>query len=454
MIQPHDSDIAAEQELLGAILTNNIAGERVRDVLAAEHFAHPIHARIYDSIRIKIDRREAVTPVTLATHFKNDPDFEELGGPNTYFARLAGAATTVLNARDYAQLIRSSWLARAAEEITEETTARLRENSAEDRPEDIIEEMLGRGMTLLEGSQNRQAVSFSTSMDMLFTEIDEASKGIFNGCSTGLSDLDKLVNGGLHDTDLVVLGGRPGMGKTALACAIARAAQGRGVGFFSLEMSASQLSGRLLSLETGVSYQAIRSGQISRDQMGAITRARAEMSQWRIWTDDSSDMDIEKIRVRARRLKRVYDVGLIIVDHLHLVSASPHMKRAGMVDQIGHVSANLKRMAKELKVPVLALAQLNRGVEGRDNKRPTMADIRASGSIEQDADQIMLLYREEYYLKKHRPDEPDGDWYANLNRSAGKAQVILGKNRHGPEGTETLDFDGETMRFSDQGRVF
>jgi replicative DNA helicase len=468
---PHN--IEAEQSVLGAILVNNDAFYRVSDFLEPKHFFEPIHQTIYETASSLIRAGKIATPVTLKTFLPADTD---LGGMTVsqYLARLAAEATTIINAHDYGRTIYELALRRDLIGIGTDMV-----NVAFDAPVDFnpalqIEDAERRLFSLAEaGKYGKGFAEFKHAATRAIEMAANAFRrdGKLSGLATSILDLDKDM-GGLQKSDLIVLAGRPGMGKTALATNIAYniasayqfehqadgtrvTTSGGIVGFFSLEMSAEQLATRIISEQTEISSSAMRRGEISPAQFDVIAAASREMEHLPLYIDESGGLSISQLAARARRLKRQHGLDLLVVDYIQLLQGSG--KRSdNRVQEVTEITTNLKALAKELNVPVLALSQLSRQVENRDDKRPQLSDLRESGSIEQDADVVMFVFREEYYLKGKEPSRSsDGavteeylKWEKELRDKKGLAEIIIGKQRHGPTGTVRVHFDGEFTRFS------
>jgi replicative DNA helicase len=464
---PHN--IEAEQSLLGAILVNNDAFYRVSDFLEPKHFFEPIHQLIFETSGSIIRAGKVATPVTLKTFVPADTD---LGGitVSQYLARLAAEATTIINAHDYGRTIYDLALRRDLIRIGEDMV-----NVAYDAPVDFapraqIEDAERRLYELAEAG--RYDGGFQKFGQALAVAIDMAAAaykrdGNLSGLASGLRDMDTKM-GGLQPSDLIILAGRPAMGKTALATNIAynvarswrgetqadgtmKSVNGGVVGFFSLEMSAEQLATRILAERTGISSSSIRRGGISENDFEKIRDHAIEMQHLPFHVDDTGGLSIAQLMARARRLKRQKGLDLLIIDYIQLLSGSG--KRSdNRVQEITEITTSLKALAKELNVPIIALSQLSRQVEARDDKRPQLADLRESGSIEQDADVVLFVFREEYYLqnKEPRPGTPEHEkWQTEMQLVHGKAEVIIGKQRHGPTGTIELQFDASVTRFAD-----
>src|SRR5437773_5118570 len=464
---PHN--IEAEQSLLGAILVNNDAFYRVSDFLEPKHFFEPIHQMIYETSGSLIRMGKVATPVTLKTFLPGDTD---IGGMTVgqYLARLAAEATTIINAQDYGRTIYDMALRRDLIRIGEDMV-----NVAFDAPVDFapraqIEDAERQLYELAESG--RYDGGFQRFSQALTVAVDMAAKafqrdGKLSGIATGLRDLDTKM-GGLQPSDLIVLAGRPGMGKTALATNIAyniarayrgevqadgttKAVNGGVVGFFSCEMSAEQLATRIIAERTSIPSSSIRRGGISEADFEKIRDYSIELQSLPFYVDETGGLSSSQLTARARRLKRQKGLDRIVIDYIQLLQGSGK-KSDNRVQEVTEITTNLKALAKELNVPIIALSQLSRQVENRDDKRPQLADLRESGSIEQDADVVIFVYREEYYLQNKEPrpgSEEHEKWQLDMSLVHGKAEVIIGKQRHGPTGTVELQFEGQLTRFSD-----
>ena len=468
-VAPHN--VEAEQALLGAILVNNDAFDRVSDFLKSEHFSEELHRRIFDLMAQLIRAGKIASPITLKT-FLGDHD---LGGITVmqYLARLAAEATTIINAADYGRSIYDLATRRGLIEIGEDIVNVAYDAAVDHSPRAQIEEAERKLYEIAESG--RYAGGFQRFSEALHTAIEMAAKayerdGKLSGIATGLSDLDRQM-GGLQSSDLVIIAGRPGMGKTALATNIAFniakayraelrpdgssvAANGGVVGFFSLEMSSEQLATRIIAEQSGVASYKIRRGDMNEDEFRQITEAAKLMQTIPFYIDQTGGISIAQLTARARRLKRQRGLDVLVVDYLQLLSGSKS-KGDNRVQELTEITTGLKALAKELAVPVVALSQLSRQVESRDDKRPMLSDLRESGSIEQDADVVIFVYREEYYLKNREPragSEEHLKWMSEMERAHGKAEIIIGKQRHGPTGTVEVQFEAEMTRFSDLAR--
>jgi replicative DNA helicase len=460
------SNIEAEQALLGAILVNNDAFDRVSDFLRGEHFCEEIHRRIFEVLGSLIRAGKLGTPITIKT-FLGDHDIGGVSVPQ-YLARLAAEATTVINAYDYGRSVYDLAIRRELIQIGEDMVNVAHDAPVDSSPREQIEDAERRLYQVAESG--RYDGGFQRFSDALKSAVDMAAKayerdGSLSGIATGLIDLDRHV-GGLQVSDLVILAGRPGMGKTALATNIAfniakahesrtradgtaETVNGGIVGFFSLEMSSEQLATRIIAEQSGVPSYKIRRGDISEQEFHRIAEAVREMQAAPLYIDQTGGISIAQLTARARRLKRQRGLDLIVVDYLQLLSGVK-ARNDGRVQELTEITMGLKSLAKELNVPVLALSQLSRQVEQRDDKRPQLSDLRESGSIEQDADIVMFVFREEYYLKNREPRAGTPEhiaWIGDMERTHGRAEVIIGKQRHGPTGMVELQFEAELTRF-------
>ncbi|MEM8550868.1 MAG: replicative DNA helicase [Pseudomonadota bacterium] len=458
-------NLEVEQQLLGTILTNNDAYYRVSDFLKVEHFSAEPHKRIFDTAEKLIRQGKIATPLAVKTFFGEHETMADLPVAE-YLTRIALNATTVINAVDYGHLIFDLATRRALITIVEDMVNDAYEAAPDQSPRVQIETVEKRLYEIAEtGRLDQGFVSFSEAMtaavDMAGAAYDRA--GGLSGIATGLIDLDRLM-GGLQSSDLVILAGRPAMGKTSLATnigfSIARSfvpdggktQSGGIVGFFSLEMSHEQLATRILAEQSGISSSHIRRGSITENQFSDLVEAAKRMQTLPFYIDQTGGITIGQLAARARRLKRQKGLDVLIVDYLQLLTGSGKRASDSRVNEITEITTGLKALAKELQVPVVALSQLSRQVEQREDKRPQLADLRESGSIEQDADVVLFVFREEYYLQSRKPTEGTPEffeWEAKMEAVHGIAEVIIGKQRHGPTGTVKLQFDAEVTRFSD-----
>jgi len=466
------SNIEAEQALLGIVLFDNAAYERLSDALRPSHFHEPFHARLFQAMEEHIRKGQLAEPIVLMERFKRDPAFEELGGLR-YLADLVDRAPPAANAADYGRVIYDLALRRELIRIGGEI-ASTANTDAEKDAKDQIEEAEQQLYGLAENGATQ--TGFINFADALRGAIDMAAEaydrdGGLAGLSTGLADLDKQL-GGLHPSDLIILAGRPSMGKSSLAANIAfhvarsyswepqpdgsrKTANGGVVALFSLEMSAEQLAMRLLAEASGVSSDRLRKGEIDASEFGRVRDAALEIQESPLFIDDTGGLSIAKLAARARRLKRQSGLELIIVDYLQLLTTGDSRGNDNRVQEVSMITQGLKALAKELHVPVIALSQLSRQVENREDKKPQLSDLRESGSIEQDADVVMFVYREAYYLSR---TEPTGDaakhleWQQKMDELQNLAEVIIGKARHGPIGTVKLHFNADLTKFGNLAR--
>jgi replicative DNA helicase len=466
---PHN--LEAEQALLGSILFDNAAYERLTDKLQARHFYEPFHARLFEAMEDYIRKGQLAEPIVLMERFRRDPAFEDLGGLR-YLADLVDRAPPGANAGEYARVIYDLALRREVIRISGEMARDAvidTETGARDQIEKAEQQLYG----LAESGGASQG--FQTFADALQGAVEMTAEafgreGGLAGISTGLIDLDQKL-GGLHPSDLLILAGRPSMGKTALATNIAfhiarnyawepqpdgsrKTVNGGVVAFFSLEMSGEQLALRLLADVSGVSSDRLRKGEIDQSEFARVRDAALEIQESPFFIDATGGISISKLTARARRLKRSVGLDLIVVDYLQLVTVGEgtNMNR---VQEVSTITMGLKSLAKELSVPVIALSQLSRQVESRDDKRPQLSDLRESGSIEQDADAVMFVFREAYYLGRAEPREGSPEhleWQEQMDQLRHVAEVIIGKQRHGPIGTVRLSFNDDTVRFGNLAR--
>ena len=467
------SNLEAEQALLGAILVNNRAYEQVSDFVKREHFVNTAHGRIFEAIGKQIERGQEANPTTLQFFFEKDEGLIDLGG-HAYLARLAASSITIINARDYGQTIHDLFLRRQLIDIGEDTVNEAYEPEIDDQATNQIERAEQRLYDLATaGDYQGGFKDFASILTVAIQQAEAAYKrdGKLTGVGTGLNELDGLL-GGLHRSDLIILAGRPSMGKTALATNIAFHAaknikretdkqgnesitDGAVIGFFSLEMSAEQLATRILAEESGVSSDLIRRGKVGNTEFGNIVQASHELQRAPIFIDDTPALTVSALRTRARRLKRQVGLGMIVVDYLQLLSGNS-FRQDNRVQEISEITRGLKTLAKDLDVPVLALSQLSRQVEQREDKRPQLSDLRESGSIEQDADVVMFIFREEYYVARREPreDTPEHQvWQEEMEKVHNIAEVIVAKQRHGPTGRALLHFNALLTKFGDLARA-
>jgi replicative DNA helicase len=462
---PHS--IEAEQQLLGALLTNNDLFDRIASVIEPDHFYDPVHARIFEVASARIKKNNLASPVTLKTFMAEDAGLAELGGP-AYLIRLAGAAISSFAVRDYAEMIHDLAIRRELITVGNDIAAKATRVDLESEPKEQIVEAEQKLYALaVQGQTNQGFQSFLTAVTDAVKVANAAYQrdGGLAGVATGLTDLDKKL-GGLHPSDLLILAGRPSMGKTSLATNIAfniaraykkgitasgeeGAIDGGVVGFFSLEMSAEQLATRILSEVAEIPSNQIRRGDFTESEFRRIVDAAKELEAAPLFIDDTPALQISQLAARARRLKRTHGLDALFVDYLQLVRGAGRTENR--VNEISEITMGLKAIAKELNIPVIALSQLSRQVENREDKRPQLSDLRESGSIEQDSDVVMFVFREEYYKEREKPGDNELDkmviWQEEMERLHGRAEVVIGKQRHGPIGSVELSFEGQFTRF-------
>lgn len=468
-VQPHN--LEAEQALLGSLMFDNGVFERLSDRLRGSHFYEPFHQRLYEAIEDHIRQGLLAEPTILMERFKQDPAFAEFGGLR-YLADLVDRAPPGANAPDYARVVYDLALRRDLIRIGGEI---IKEAPDPERQAiDQIESAEQSLYTLAEtGKPSSGFVTFATAIAGALQVADEAYRrdGGLAGLATHFDDLDQKL-GGLHPSDLLILAGRPSMGKTALATNIAfnvarrysweptpegrKTVSGGVVAFYSLEMSAEQLAMRVLADASGVSSDKLRKGEIDATDFGRIRDAAIEIGESPLFIDATGGLSMSKLAARARRLKRMeHGLDLIIVDYLQLITTGDASSQKNRVQEVSEITGALKALAKELSVPIIALSQLSRQVESRDDKRPQLSDLRESGSIEQDADCVMFVYREAYYLGRAEPREGSEEhlkWQQDMDLVRGTAEVIIGKQRHGPIGTVKMSFHDDTVRFGNLAR--
>jgi replicative DNA helicase len=464
------NNIEAEQALLGAILVNNDAFYRVSDFLKPSHFYEPLHRKIFEVAAELIRMGKIATPITLKTFLPADDKVGDMTVAH-YLVRLAAEAVTIINAVDYGRAIYDLATRRALITVGEDMVNIAYDAPVDMSPREQIEDAERRLFELAE--TGRYDGGFESFNDAVKTAIDMANAaymrdGGLSGIATGLRDLDKRM-GGLQPSDLIILAGRPGMGKTSLATNIAfhianayepaqqadgsfKAANGGVVGFFSLEMSSEQLATRIISEQTEIPSSKIRRGEISEAEFEKLVACSQTMQKLPLFIDATGGISIAQLAARARRLKRQRGLDVLVIDYVQLMQGSSAKASQNRVQEITEITTGLKALGKELGVPIIALSQLSRQVESRDDKRPQLSDLRESGSIEQDADVVLFVYREEYYLKNKEP-KPGTDeyikWEGEMNDARGKSEVIIAKQRHGPTGSVSLGFQGEFTRFFD-----
>jgi replicative DNA helicase len=471
------ANIEAEAAFLGAVLIDNRVLEELPVAIRPLHFFEPVHARVFERVLTLLDRNAVVTPVTLKPYFEADEALKELGGI-TYLARLTADGQGLLAPRELAEQIYDLALLRELVSVGRNLVEGALDTSESVAPMEQIEQAEAALFEVAEGAaSSTEAASFGAATHKALGMIEKAinSGGHVSGKTTGFSSINDKC-GGLHNSDLIIVAGRPGMGKSSLATNIAfncaerllhdrrdgideKASVGAGVALFSLEMSADQLATRILAEQAEISSEALRMGKLSRDEFQKLSFASQRLADLPLYIDDTPALTIAALRTRARRLKRKHDIGLVIVDYLQLLQGSGRAND-NRVNEISEISRGLKTLAKELDLPVIALSQLSRAVEQRDDKRPMLSDLRESGSIEQDADMVWFIYREDYYIAAREPKVPQGDddnktheahaaWAADMERVHGLAELIVAKQRHGSTGKVRLRFEPRITRFSD-----
>jgi len=466
---PHN--LEAEQALLGCLLFDNGAYERLYDGLTARHFYEPFHQKLFATIEEQIRVGHLAEPIVLMDKFKTDQAFNDLGGIR-YLADLVDRAPPAANASDYARVIYDLALRRDLIRLGGDIA---RMAATEQNGRDQIEKAEAQLYDMAEkGTSSTGFKTFSEAVTGAISNAEEAfhRDGGLSGLATRLDDLDRQI-GGLHKSDLIILAGRPSMGKTALATNIAmnvakkyryetqpdgtrKTVDGGVVAFYSLEMSADQLATRLLADASGVSSDRLRKGEIDAVEFSRLKDAAMDIASYPLFIDDTGGLSLAKLTARARRLKRTAGLDCIVVDYLQLVTLGDTGSQQNRVQEVSTITMGLKSLAKELQVPVIALSQLSRQVESRDDKRPQLSDLRESGSIEQDADIVMFVYRESYYLGRAEPKEGTPEhltWQDEMDKVRGTAEVIIGKQRHGPIGTVRLAFDENVTRFGNLARA-
>lgn len=456
---PHNEE--AEQALLGAILLNNSVMEQVGDFLRPEHFYYPIHGEIFRAIQTLLDRNQVADPITLRDFFDQSDTLKEFGGAK-YLINLTKSVISVMNTVDYGRIIYDLFIRRQLLSLAQETVNECRTYDVEVAAVDIVEDVEKKLYNLVTLGQGIHAET--TFRDALTQAIETAETAFKRdshivGVTSGLVDVDRWL-GGLHPSDLLIIAGRPSMGKTALATNMAfnaakaftfNPAEGARVAFFSLEMSAEQLATRILASESGISSDKIRRGVIRKEDFPKFVEVSRQINELQLFIDDTPGLSLPALRNRARRLRRKHDIGLIVIDYLQLIDAASKRSQDNRVQEVSTITRSLKTLAKELNVPILALSQLSRAVEQRDDKRPQLSDLRESGSIEQDADVVMFVYREEYYEARKEPKdgtEQHSAWQKKMNEIYNQAELIVAKQRHGPVGTIKLFFDSQLTKFN------
>jgi replicative DNA helicase len=456
-ILPHN--VEAEQSLLGAILFCNDCFEQISEFLLPKHFATPVHEKIYDAICKLISQGFVADPITLRAYFEKHEELNSVGG-GSYLIQLVNSVVSIASTMDYARLICDLYARRQLIMLGEELSYNASSFSVDVNVSDQIETAESKLYALSMSSQRGGFTSFSGAISSAMEYIEKAyrSDSSITGITTGFLDLDKWL-GGLSKSDLIILAGRPSMGKTALATNIAfnaasallKKADGGGrVAFFSLEMSKEQLVTRILAQECLIPSEKIRRGEIKEEDFSRLFTASRAMAEMSLFIDDTPALTVSSVRIRARKLQRQYGLDLIVIDYLQLLQGASDKKNENRVQEISEITRSLKSLAKELDIPVLALSQLSRAVESREDKRPQLSDLRESGSIEQDADVVCFVFREEYYEARREPTDGTDEhvkWLDRMTKIHNLAELILAKQRHGPIGTIKLFFDGRFTKF-------
>ena len=454
-------NLEAEQALLASLLTDNKTYEKVSDFLRRNHFYDDINSKIYEGISKLIENSQLADPLTLKNYFIQKNELDLIGGDN-YLIELAKNSTVLSNVNEYGKLVYDLFQRREVIKISDNIINEAHSFDLETNASEIIEKAESELFNLSStGETGKDLQNFSTALTQAINSAELAYKreGHLSGIATGFTDLDQLL-GGLHKTDLIILAGRPSMGKTALATNIAFKMANISsfddkdkknvIGFFSLEMSSEQLATRILAEDTSISSEKIRRGEMNSNDFQKIIKSSQKLGEISLFIDDSPNLSIAALRTRARRLKRKHNLNIIVIDYLQLLRPTRERYDNRLLE-IAEITRNLKALAKELSIPVLCLSQLSRQVEQRDDKRPQLADLRESGAIEQDADVVMFIYREEYYLERKEPTPGSEDyqkWQEKMAKIHNVSEVIVAKQRHGPIGKVNLHFEGATTKFS------
>jgi len=454
------SNIEAEQALIGSILVNNDIIDEISNIVNHKSFYDPLHSKIYNLIENLHNKGMIANPITLKNSFENDMALSEIGGTE-YLVKLTRFSSSVKQSIDYAKIVHEKFVKRELVKISETLSDEAVDETIDKTGENIIQDTEKSLFDLAErGTFHQSFLKFNQALDQTIEMATSAMKsdhGIV-GVPTGLNDLDERL-GGLHKSDLVIIAGRPSMGKTALATNIGYYAAKKilddnkksSIAFFSLEMSSEQLSTRILSEQSRIKSNDIRRGKVTEEEFNRLIETSRNIHDLPLYIDETPAITISTLSNRARRIKRLFGLDLIIVDYIQLMTTGSK-RYDGRVQEISEITQGLKALAKELSVPVLALSQLSRAVEQRDDKKPQLSDLRESGSIEQDADVVMFVFREEYYLERKEPKLgtiEHGEWQAKMNEIIGSADIIIGKQRHGPTGNIQVEFEGIYTKFKD-----
>ena len=454
------SNIEAEQSLIGSVLVNNDIIDEISNIVNAGKFFDPIHRKIYEVIETLNNKGMIANPITLKNYFEKDSGLNEVGGVD-YLVKLTRFSSSIKQAIDYAKIIHEMYVKRELIFISDGISDQAKDEQIEKTGENIIEDAEKSLFDLAErGNFSQTFLKFNQAIDQtieMATLAMKSDQGIV-GVPTGLSDLDEKL-GGLHKSDLIIIAGRPSMGKTALATNIAYYAakhmqdnnEKGSVAFFSLEMSSEQLSTRILSEQARISSHEIRTGKATEETLNRYIETSRNIYDLPLYIDETPAIAISTLSNRARRIKRLFGLKLIVVDYIQLMRTNSN-RMDGRVQEISEITQGLKALAKELNVPVVALSQLSRAVEKRDDKKPQLSDLRESGSIEQDADVVLFVYREEYYLEKKEPKQGSiehAEWQSKMSDIHGQAELIVGKHRHGSTGVVHVEFEGMFTKFKD-----
>ena len=454
------SNIEAEQSLIGSVLVNNDIIDEISNIVNAGKFFDPIHRKIYEVIETLNNKGMIANPITLKNYFEKDSGLSEVGGVD-YLVKLTRFSSSIKQAIDYAKIIHEMYVKRELIFISDGISDQAKDEQIEKTGENIIEDAEKSLFDLAErGNFSQTFLKFNQAIDQtieMATLAMKSDQGIV-GVPTGLSDLDEKL-GGLHKSDLIIIAGRPSMGKTALATNIAYYAakhmqnnnEKGSVAFFSLEMSSEQLSTRILSEQARISSHEIRTGKATEETLNRYIETSRNIYDLPLYIDETPAIAISTLSNRARRIKRLFGLKLIVVDYIQLMRTNSN-RMDGRVQEISEITQGLKALAKELNVPVVALSQLSRAVEQRDDKKPQLSDLRESGSIEQDADVVLFVYREEYYLEKKQPKQGSiehAEWQSKMSDIHGQAELIVGKHRHGSTGVVHVEFEGMFTKFKD-----
>ncbi len=456
-LEEHPNNIEAEQSVIGSVLLSNEIYDEISLIIKSQNFYDPMHQKIFGAIDKLISGGMLANPITLKNYFENEKD--ELNVPE-YLVKVTKFSTSSRQAIEYSKLIYDLFVKRELIKISENVIDTAKLNDLDNDGQKIIENFEKSLFDLAEkGSFSNSLIKFDEAMRQTIEMASSAYKndeGIV-GVPTGLTDLDDRL-GGLHKSDLIIIAGRPSMGKTALATNIAFNAAKKlqddgkksSIAFFSLEMSSEQLSTRILAEQSRIKSNDIRRGRISEEQFDKFIETSKDISELPLYIDETPAISIAALSNRARRIKRLYGLDMVVIDYIQLMRASNF--KDGRVQEISEITQGLKALAKELSVPVVALSQLSRAVEARDDKKPQLADLRESGSIEQDADVVMFVYREAYYLERKEPRPATvehAEWQAKMNEVSSLAEIIIGKQRHGPTGNIMLEFEAMFTKFKD-----